>query len=80
MTTGWSGRRLSASSRPEELSGAAQAGLKLFIGKASCVNCHNGPLFTNNAFHGNQITCFFYDNPQRMNHFRRGRRGQRAFF
>ncbi|MBU0729342.1 MAG: cytochrome-c peroxidase [Proteobacteria bacterium] len=26
-------------------------GLKLFIGKAKCINCHNGPLFTNNDFH-----------------------------
>jgi len=27
------------------------AGLKLFIGKAKCTNCHNGPLFTNGDFH-----------------------------
>ncbi|NKB99441.1 MAG: cytochrome-c peroxidase [Pseudomonadales bacterium] len=26
-------------------------GLRLFIGAASCTQCHNGPLFTNNAFH-----------------------------
>jgi len=26
-------------------------GLKLFIGRAGCINCHNGPLFTNNDFH-----------------------------
>ena len=26
-------------------------GLKLFINKAQCINCHNGPLFTNNEFH-----------------------------
>lgn len=26
-------------------------GLRLFIGKAQCVNCHNGPLFTNHEFH-----------------------------
>ena len=26
-------------------------GLQLFIGKAQCVHCHNGPLFTNNEFH-----------------------------
>lgn len=31
---------------PEEV-----AGLKLFIGKASCTNCHFGPLFTNSDFH-----------------------------
>ena len=28
-----------------------EAGLRLFIGRAQCVNCHNGPLFTNNEFH-----------------------------
>ena len=27
------------------------AGLKLFIGKAMCVTCHMGPLFTNHGFH-----------------------------
>lgn len=27
------------------------AGLRLFIGKAKCTNCHNGPLFTNGEFH-----------------------------
>ena len=26
-------------------------GLKLFIGKAACTSCHNGPLLTNNSFH-----------------------------
>ncbi len=30
-------------------------GLKLFIGKAQCINCHNGPLFTNNEFHNTGI-------------------------
>jgi cytochrome c peroxidase len=27
------------------------AGLHLFIGRAKCTNCHNGPLFTNGDFH-----------------------------
>ena len=27
------------------------AGLRLFIGKAMCVTCHMGPLFTNHGFH-----------------------------
>jgi cytochrome c peroxidase len=27
-----------------------EAGLRLFIGKARCTQCHNGPLFTNNDF------------------------------
>ena len=26
-------------------------GLRLFIGKAKCTNCHSGPLFTNGEFH-----------------------------
>ncbi len=26
-------------------------GLRLFIGKARCIECHNGPLLTNNEFH-----------------------------
>lgn len=26
-------------------------GLRLFIGEANCLQCHNGPLFTNNEFH-----------------------------
>jgi len=33
------------------MSRKAALGLKLFIGKAQCVNCHNGPLFTNGDFH-----------------------------
>jgi len=31
---------------PEEI-----LGLKLFIGKANCVTCHNGPRFTDGSFH-----------------------------
>lgn len=31
------------------------AGLKLFIGRADCVQCHNGPLFTNNDFHNTGV-------------------------
>jgi cytochrome c peroxidase len=27
------------------------AGLKIFIGKGACTQCHNGPLLTNNEFH-----------------------------
>ena len=27
------------------------SGLRLFIGEARCIECHNGPLFTNNEFH-----------------------------
>lgn len=31
------------------------AGLRLFVGKANCTQCHNGPLFTNNAFHNTGV-------------------------
>jgi cytochrome c peroxidase len=31
------------------------AGLKLFIGKANCTQCHNGPLFTNHEFHNTGV-------------------------
>jgi len=31
------------------------AGLRLFIGKASCINCHNGPQFTDNHFHNTGV-------------------------
>lgn len=31
------------------------AGLRLFIGKGRCINCHNGPLFTNYEFHNTAI-------------------------
>jgi len=31
------------------------AGLRLFIGKGSCINCHNGPLFTDDHFHNTGV-------------------------
>ncbi len=31
------------------------AGLRLFIGRANCTRCHNGPLFTNNEFHNTGV-------------------------
>ena len=30
-------------------------GLRLFIGKAQCVSCHNGPLFTDQQFHNTGV-------------------------
>jgi cytochrome c peroxidase len=33
------------------MSESAKNGLRLFIGKASCVDCHNGPALTDNQFH-----------------------------
>jgi cytochrome c peroxidase len=37
------------------LSADEVAGLRLFVGKASCANCHNGPLLTNNEFHNTGV-------------------------
>jgi len=31
------------------------AGLRLFIGEANCLQCHNGPLFTDNHFHNTGV-------------------------
>jgi len=39
----------------EALSADAVAGLRVFIGKGMCINCHNGPLFTNHSFHNTGI-------------------------
>ena len=32
-----------------------RAGLRLFLGSARCINCHNGPMFTNNEFHNTGV-------------------------
>lgn len=37
------------------LTAAEIEGLRLFIGEASCIDCHNGPLFTNNEFHNTGV-------------------------
>jgi cytochrome c peroxidase len=37
------------------LDGDEVAGLRLFIGKGGCVQCHGGPLFTNNEFHNTGV-------------------------
>lgn len=37
------------------LSADEEAGLRLFIGKANCTQCHNGPLFTDDHFHNTGI-------------------------
>ena len=34
------------------------AGLRLFIGDAQCIRCHNGPLLTNNEFHNTGVLAF----------------------
>jgi cytochrome c peroxidase len=33
-------------------------GLRLFIGEAQCIQCHNGPLFTNHEFHNTGVLSF----------------------
>jgi len=33
-------------------------GLQLFIGEAGCIQCHNGPLLTNNEFHNTGVISF----------------------
>ncbi len=40
-------------------------GLRLFIGKARCIECHNGPLFSNNEFHNTGVLTFPGDLPDR---------------
>ena len=35
------------------------AGLRLFIGAAGCIACHNGPLLTNHAFE-NFVNCYSF--------------------
>ena len=37
------------------LDDAAVRGLKLFVGKARCINCHNGPNFTDLEFHNTRV-------------------------
>jgi cytochrome c peroxidase len=37
------------------LSPAAKRGLRLFIGKAACVDCHSGPTFSDNKFHNTGV-------------------------
>jgi cytochrome c peroxidase len=41
---------MAATLTPDEV-----AGLRLFIGKANCTQCHNGPLLTDNHFHNTGV-------------------------
>ncbi len=43
-------RAMRAALTPDEV-----AGLRLFIGEANCIQCHNGPLLTNNDFHNTGV-------------------------
>jgi cytochrome c peroxidase len=40
---------------PDDLTSEERAGLKLFIGKADCVRCHNGPRFSDGRFHNTGV-------------------------
>ncbi len=42
----------------EELSADEARGLHLFIGDAECMQCHNGPLLSNNEFHNTGVISF----------------------
>ena len=46
---------LSAGAGENLLTDDEAAGLKLFIGKAECVNCHNGPLLSDGHFHNTGV-------------------------
>lgn len=46
---------LSSGRTTDILSGDEIAGLQLFIGKAECVNCHNGPLLSDAHFHNTGV-------------------------
>lgn len=49
------------SGNKKALNNSELRGLHLFRTKARCFNCHNGPLFTDNQFHRNNITFDFVD-------------------
>ena len=40
------------------LSPDERRGLQLFIGEGACIQCHNGPLFTNHEFHNTGVLSF----------------------
>jgi cytochrome c peroxidase len=44
-----------AAAMAQSLSPDEVAGLRLFVGRAQCINCHNGPLLTNNDFHNTGV-------------------------
>ncbi len=49
----------------ELLSDDEKWGLRLFIGDANCMQCHNGPLFTNHEFHNTGVISFPGDVPDK---------------
>lgn len=57
--------------KPWLYSDAARRGLRLFVGKANCAACHNGPNFTDGGLHDNGFAA--YDPPGRPDAGRDGR-------
>ena len=49
----------------EILTANEAAGLRLFIGDAQCIRCHNGPLLTNNEFHNTGVVAFPGEDPDK---------------
>jgi cytochrome c peroxidase len=45
------------------ISAAAQRGLRIFVGRGSCVLCHSGPTFTNKEFHDVRVPVLAADAP-----------------
>jgi len=54
-----------ADKQAEALTRQEVRGLRLFIGKARCLECHNGPLFSNNEFHNTGLLPFPGELPDR---------------
>ena len=57
--------REDANAQAEIFSNDEILGLQLFIGKARCTECHNGPLLTNHEFHNTAVLSFPGDLPDR---------------
>ncbi|MEM8709575.1 MAG: cytochrome c peroxidase [Planctomycetota bacterium] len=51
-------------SKQSALSPAAQRGLMLFLGKANCTLCHNGPNFSDGEFHNNSLPTLHGGEPE----------------
>jgi cytochrome c peroxidase len=47
----------------ETFTASEARGLRLFIGEAQCLQCHNGPLLTNNEFHNTGVLSYPGDVP-----------------
>lgn len=51
-------------SKQAALSPSAQRGLMLFLGKANCTLCHNGPNFSDGEFHNNSLPTLHGGEPE----------------